>query len=166
MLLLSPAGQTQHCTASSLCVLICFSSARKVNIIKNRCGRNRANSFSSVSELCLHAFLPTNNIQWVVNDNSAKIQAKPAGLPGNKLTAENGKYSFSNDTKRNKSKLSVKTHVGNKMILTDRNWSARWKKKIDSRWKMERVIFWLPAAPPVLQYRSLFYWAAPTFKYL
>ncbi len=56
MLLLSPAGQTQHCMPPSLCPNW-FSFVRKVNIIKNRCGWNRANSlFSVVSYVCMDFF--------------------------------------------------------------------------------------------------------------
>lgn len=77
MLLLSPAGRTQHCTLPSLVSWFVFGfffllrREKKVNIIKNRCGWNRANSFSSVMNYVVHGFLPTNNIKWVVNDNSA-----------------------------------------------------------------------------------------------
>lgn len=77
MLLLSPAGRTQHCTLPSLVSWFVFGfffllrREKKVNIIKNRCGWNRANSFSSVMNYVVHGFLPANNIKWVVNDNSA-----------------------------------------------------------------------------------------------
>lgn len=47
-------------------------------------------------ELCLHRFLSTNNIQRVVNDNSAKNSSFPDGFPENTFTAKSRMYGFSN----------------------------------------------------------------------
>lgn len=89
MLLLSPAGQTRHCTPSSPGPDL-FFFARKVNIIKNRCGWSRANSFSSVMNYVCMDFLPQITSSGLLM-TAQQNPSKPCWLSGEQIDSRGQK---------------------------------------------------------------------------